>query len=158
MGLIIERIDLDQQGYIINSLKQETLRLISKHKDFVLAFGGLIFGQELDDSMSLANVLKISKVYDETSVLIIISHIKSLPTHSEIMIDDHDTYDYDHNGIYFKVKNHYAIGDLNVFVDFFKGALFGLKTISLNEFVNSTISKLITRDEFKDIIGLRKRM
>lgn len=128
IGCYIEKMDNHKgsDGYIIN-VKSKQIMLFTRYREFILDFGGLLFGEKLEKPLDLKNLMLTGTVYGENSV-------NKIVTNLEKRVDERGyrlyKLEHEYNELILQQKNtdYYVIENLDQFVEKFK-----LLSLGLNE-------------------------
>jgi hypothetical protein len=160
INIRIEGADLDKEGYIITYLDFARIRFFCKHKDFVLDFGGLLFGEELIVPFKAETVIAKSRVLEETSKELIVDRIKEITRGAEAHIRNYDS-KFDEITIYEDLSSKYLVASMTAIVEEFKELALGLGDKTVEDFVayiNKLSVKRYTLKEIEDIEKLRREL
>ena len=156
----IESADFDREGYIITYLDFTRIHFFCRHKDLVLDFGGLLFGEKLFVPFKVETVITKSKVLEETSKELIVDRIAEITRDSEIHIRNYDS-NFNEITIFEKLSKKYLVANMTTIVEEFKEMALGLGDKTVENFVtyiNRLSTKRYTLEEIKDIERLRSKL
>lgn len=149
VGATVHNTDTQQKGYVIEFSLVNGLKLFIKHKEFMLMYGGLLFGEDLDDVFKIENIVKMSQVYDEYSMDVLILNIGKQVHGSGILLKDFN-YEFNEIIIFEEENNKYFIAELKTFAEKFKGLVFGFNedTVdNLARYVHKLPNKRYSKEE-----------
>lgn len=161
IGIHVEGIDENYKGsgYILVSQKNPRIKLFCRHHDFMIKYGGLILGKEIEEELSLKEILKISSVYKEDSVEAAIDVLTFLTKKSDIEFKT-CYYDFDEVIVYEHSSKKYIIIKLSRLIENFIDLIFGMgdKTVDdLIAFIKSH-SQRYSYDDIKELHNDRRKL
>ncbi len=160
IGYIIEKLNTNykgSKGYVIRPLKHRGIRLIAKTKDLLFHFGGLLFNEELIIEMVPANLINLTKLYDENSVIDITRQLSKLLRNKGFELYKSDI---DYNEAFFLIiaTGEYIKVKLDQLAEEFKGLALGVNAQNVDtlvRFIESNNRRLYTKDELEDTDEVR---
>ncbi len=157
IGLKVEKVDTNLNGYILVSSKKPKIKLFCKHRKLMLDYGGLLFDQDIDKKLTLENVVQISTIYKEESTIdAFIDTISVLTNKFDIEFKE-NFYDFDEVVVYDKKANNFIIvKHLLSFIDNFKGLPFEVGNETVEDLVKYITLPHNTRYSPTDIKEIRK--
>lgn len=151
-GLEIEKIDTDRRGYVFTPSGKGNIHLLLRHNIFVLDFGGLIFGEDLDFPLTAEKLIsEYSKIYDEKTYYLILDELQSLTKYSNITFMDFN-FEFNEIKIHENQDDMYLIANFKELMEKFKGLATGMvkqRAGEIEEFIKKLPNKRYTKDDLK---------
>lgn len=132
VGAAVQSTDTQRKGYVIEFSLVKGLKLFIKHNEFMLTYGGLLFGEDLGEVFNAGSIVKMGQVYDERSMYVLISNLREQVQGSGILLTD---FDYEFNEILIQEENKYLITELKTFAETFKGLVFGFNEDTVDDLI-----------------------
>lgn len=157
IGLRITDVDVNSISYVLE-FPSTKVRLCCKHRDFVLHYGGLIFGQDPIRPFTPKDIAAISSIYDEQSIDFVLQRLAAKARDSGVNLWGYDI-EYDEMVVFDQHLGGYLILSLKSFVEQFKAVALGLQGKAVSEllqYVRNSQSRRYSRDEIKEFEEIRK--
>lgn len=151
----------NKNGYVITTQKFPNIQLFLPHKDFFLKHWGVITNTEtekIDTPLDLKNVIEISKIFGERSLILIMNQLEKLSVPG-IKFDGYDL-DLKQLILIDKKTNEYLIFTLNQVAEDCKAIALGIEKESSKAFkayLDTQTSKKYSKAEYKDKQEIEKQ-